>query len=162
MKKIQERIIKHIGPLVSSQDEGGTSSCYVRNRSSNVRQLHVNRSSSARCVPRSGLHRISFVRASENSSGTVVLGALVGKHFFPLGASSRRRPGRAHPPPSQPAPPHHARPAPAIRLAAVRRPAPPRPVPPMVRRSGFWNRQVLFEWYMSKIMEDGCLLWFRI
>ena len=91
----------------------------------------TNRSSTARCVPRSGLHRISFVRASGGSSKLGASNALEGKMdgFF-LGASSRRF--WAHQPaaiPPRPAAPRRApsRTAPTARLAAVRRPASSRP-----------------------------------
>ena len=74
--------------------------------------------------------RISFVRVSDDSSRTAVFGALGGKMVgVLLGASSRRGPGRIHPPPAHPALPRRAPPLPAraARFAAVRRPAPSRP-----------------------------------
>ena len=102
------------------------------NRSSTGRRMVVNRSSAARCVPGSGFHGVSFVRASEELSRTVVFRC-------PGGQNGRLFPGRidppqswAHPPaavPSRPAAPRRALPlsACAARLAAVRRPAPSRP-----------------------------------
>ena len=85
----------------------------------------VNRSSTARCVPRSGLHWISFVRASEETSRTVAYGALEGKDGR-LVVSLAHRPAAAtsRPDPPRPAPPRSPRPP-------CRR-APSRPGPPMV------------------------------
>ena len=58
-------------------------------------------SSTACCVPRSGLHRISFVRASEELSRTVFFGALEAKIDGSLLGEQPRR----HPVPPRPVPP---------------------------------------------------------
>ena len=80
----------------------------------------VNWSSTARCVPRIGLHGISFIRASEETSRRVVFDARGGKMVgCLLGAPTCRRPTLPRPP--RPAPLCPARPA------AVRRPTPPHP-----------------------------------
>ena len=106
------------------------------NRSSNGRQT-------ARCVIQSGLRRVSFDHASEELSRTVVFGALGCKmDGVLLGASSRRRPGRTHPPPAHPAPRRPVAPCPAP-------PAPPASplcaAPSNLARgiSGFWIQQVM-------------------
>ena len=70
-----------VGPLVSSQDR----------RAAAV--PGVNQLSTARHVPRFGLHRISFVRAPEEISSRLVFGALECKMDGSLlGAPARRRP----------------------------------------------------------------------
>ena len=102
------------------------------NRSSTARQSLVNRSSTARRVPRFGLHRISFCHAFNEASKTADYGSLEveNKNLVPW--------DRSAPPPSRPAPPRHASPCPA-----ARRPAPPRVALPCPARgmSGFWIRR---------------------
>ena len=102
---------KGAGPLVRSPEK----------REAAV--LLINRSSTARCVPPSGLHRISFVRASEESSGRVVLGTLGARRavFAPVHRPAAVPSRRAAPRPAPPAPLCPARPT------AVRRPTSPRP-----------------------------------
>ena len=86
----------------------------------------INRLSTVRCVPPMGLHRISFVRASEETFRTAIFDALEGKRDgCLLGEQTRRRP--VLPRPAQP------------RLAATPCAAPPRRARGM---SGFWIRQV--------------------
>ena len=65
--------------------------------------LVANRSSAVRCVPSFGLHRISFVRASEDTSRAVVSCALKYKN-------EQLSPGRTEPPLSCPALPGPAPP----------------------------------------------------
>ena len=105
------------------------------------------------------LHRISFVRASENTSRTVVFGALESKvDGLPRGASSRRRPWCIRPPPSHPAPPR-------IALRSRRPPrrcAPPRRVPPVVCPGfGFDNiglHRISFALCFRRNVQDRMLL----
>ena len=83
-------------------------------------------------MPRSGLHRILFVRASEETSRTNIFGALESQiDSFLLGASIRRRPERIHPPSSNPAPPRPTAPRPTPPPLPAS-PALQRPVPPVV------------------------------
>ena len=101
------------GPLVSNQER----------RAAVVPR--INRSSTARCVPRSVLNWISLVRAPKESSGTDVFGALRSKmNGFLLGASSRHRPNPLRLALPRPATPRPRRP--------LRRCAPPRSVPLVV------------------------------
>ena len=88
----------------------------------------INRSSTARCVPRLGLHGTSFVRASGGSSRMVVHGSLEGKMVkCILGRPAAVQPCPAPPLPSPHCPARTARTARAARTAAVRRPALSRP-----------------------------------
>ena len=95
---------KNVGPLVTR----------LGRRAAAV--LLINRSSTARCVPRSGLRGSSFLRASEWVSRMVVLGckwAIDPQVHRPAAAPSRRAPTR-------PAPPHSALPAPPLCAARLR------------------------------------------
>ena len=62
----------------------------------NADKPHVNRSSTARCVPRVVLDTISFVRAFEETSITIVFGALERRGTVFFGAyRERARAGRS-------------------------------------------------------------------